>query len=115
MQCREPSKKSEDAIDTYILLKEGRAYENQEVVRAIFKIWLPLVRYLKYNNRSIHEATKRRKKLKKERTQFVKDELAVKQKDMRKVWDVCRQLGGHCIGPKRRQYLAQVPNDPSIE
>jgi hypothetical protein len=37
------------------------------------------------------------------------------QKNMKKIWDVCKQLGGHCVGPKKRQYLAQVLNDPSIE
>ena len=80
MLSGQPSKKKEEAINSHIFLKDGRAYESQEVVKATFKIWLPLVRYMKYNRMATHEATNRRKKLKKERMGFVLTELETKQK-----------------------------------
>ena len=62
MLCGEPSKNKEAAINAYILLKDGRAYENEDTVKIIFKVWLPLVRYIKYNRMATHEATIKRKK-----------------------------------------------------
>ena len=65
MICGQPSNKKEDAINSYILLKDGRAFENKEALKTTFKVWLPLVRYLKYNRMVAHEATIKRKKTKK--------------------------------------------------
>ena len=62
MNCGQPSPNKEDAINTYILLKDGRAFENQEALKTTFQVWLPLVRYLKYNRMVAHEATIKRNK-----------------------------------------------------
>ena len=62
MICGQPSKNKDDAINTYILLKDGKAFENQEALKTTFLVWLPLVRYLKYNRMVAHEATIKRKK-----------------------------------------------------
>ena len=34
---------------------------------------------------------------------------------MKQIWDTCKQIGGHCTGQQKKQYLAQVLNDPSTE
>ena len=79
------SNKKEDAINTYILLKDGRAFENQEALRTTFQVWLPLVRYPKYNRMVAHEATiKRKNKKPKKRIDYVVTELKKKQKNIKK-------------------------------
>ena len=49
MLISKENEKTESSKNAFILMKEGRAWNNEQVLKAIFKLWKPLAKYLGFD------------------------------------------------------------------
>ena len=64
----------------FILMKEGRAWNNTQVLKAIFKLWKPLAKYLRSDRNNEKENKIRTKERRKENIEWVEVELDKKRR-----------------------------------